>query len=124
MKCPQCGRKMKGDWPDKEVYFNCEFCGDRFVIEDDGVYAVWSNEYLGDGLSQMQLDFFVEQDDGLYERMDDCIQERAYSDEMITNMLENAGFCVVGRYDFDTLNDVKNDSEKIIYVAQRNDWSL
>lgn len=36
MKCPQCGRKMKGDWPDKEVYFNCEFCGDRFVIEDDG----------------------------------------------------------------------------------------
>ena len=36
MKCPQCGRKMKGDWPDKELYFNCEFCGDRFVIEDDG----------------------------------------------------------------------------------------
>lgn len=27
-------KKMKGDWPDKELYFNCEFCGDRFVIED------------------------------------------------------------------------------------------
>ena len=95
-----------------------------FVLEDEGIYAVWSNEYSGDGLSQMQLDFFVEQDDGLYERMADCIEERAYSDETITQMLENAGFCVVGRYDFDTLNDVKDDSEKVIYVAQRNDWSL
>ena len=60
----------------------------------------------------------------MYERMADCIEERAYSDETITKMLEDAGFSVLGRYDFDTLDNVKNDSEKIIYVAQRNDWSL
>lgn len=36
MNCPQCGRKMKGDWPDKTRYFNCESCGDRFFVEDDG----------------------------------------------------------------------------------------
>ena len=36
MKCPQCGRRLKADWPDKERWFNCDSCGDRFFIEDDG----------------------------------------------------------------------------------------
>lgn len=36
MNCPQCGRKMKGDWLDKKLYFNCDYCGDRFVVEGNG----------------------------------------------------------------------------------------
>lgn len=36
MNCPQCGRRMKSDWPDKSRYFNCGSCGDRFFLEDDG----------------------------------------------------------------------------------------
>lgn len=36
VKCPQCGRRMKSDYPDKTRYFNCSFCRDRFFIEDDG----------------------------------------------------------------------------------------
>lgn len=34
MNCPQCGKRMKGDWPDKSIWFNCANCGDRFVLED------------------------------------------------------------------------------------------
>lgn len=36
MNCPQCGKRMKGDWPDKSRWFNCSNCGDRFLLEDDG----------------------------------------------------------------------------------------
>lgn len=36
MNCPQCGKRMKGDWPDKARWFNCSSCGDRFFLEDDG----------------------------------------------------------------------------------------
>ena len=36
MNCPQCGKRMKGDWPDKSRWFNCSTCGDRFFLEDNG----------------------------------------------------------------------------------------
>lgn len=36
MNCPQCGKRMKGDWPDKSRWFNCANCRDRFFLEDDG----------------------------------------------------------------------------------------
>lgn len=36
MNCPYCGRRMKGDWPDKSRWFNCDHCRDRFFLEDDG----------------------------------------------------------------------------------------
>ena len=36
MNCPQCRKRMKGDWPDKSRWFNCRNCGDRFLLEDDG----------------------------------------------------------------------------------------
>ena len=34
MNCPQCGKRMKGDYPDKSIWFNCSNCGDRFILED------------------------------------------------------------------------------------------
>ena len=36
MNCPQCGSRMKGDEPDKSRWFNCDFCNDRFFLQDDG----------------------------------------------------------------------------------------
>ena len=35
-KCPRCGIKMKGDAPDESRYFNCNSCGGRYFLEDDG----------------------------------------------------------------------------------------
>lgn len=102
------------------VYKHEQILGDKtFVIEDGDIYAVWSNEYLKDGLSSMALDFFVRQSNGLYERFSECIEERAYSDAQIQKLLRNSGFEILGRYDFDTAGTVRPDSEKIIYVAER-----
>ena len=36
MLCPQCGRRMKSDYPDKTIWFNCAFCGDRFFKDGNG----------------------------------------------------------------------------------------
>lgn len=46
MKCPICDGKLKGDWPDKHKFFNCEKCNQRFYVTngeyhsmpDDSVY--------------------------------------------------------------------------------------
>ena len=35
-RCPQCGRVMKGDAPDKKRYFKCDHCMQRFFVEDNG----------------------------------------------------------------------------------------
>lgn len=36
MKCPYCDTRLRGDYPDKTRYFNCEPCRMRFYLEDDG----------------------------------------------------------------------------------------
>lgn len=95
-----------------------------FVLEDENVYTVWSNEYKDDGLTEFTLDFFSENQNGTYTRTGECFQERAYSDESLTKLLSDCGFTVVARYDFDTADEPEDDSEKIIYIAKRNDWSI
>ena len=90
-----------------------------FVLEDEGIYTVWQNSNEGDGVTQILLDFFVENDDGSYDRFDDCIIEKAYSDEKLTKLLEQSDFEVVGRYDFEKVTEPKFDSEKIIYVCKK-----
>ena len=102
------------------VYKHQTVLGDNtFVIEDEDIYAVWSNEYCGGGLSRMELDFFVEQEDGRYQRFSECIEEQAYEISEFEKMLENSGFKTLGIYDFDNGSDVRQDSEKIIFVAER-----
>ncbi|MBR3325875.1 MAG: hypothetical protein IKG22_00940 [Atopobiaceae bacterium] len=36
MNCPYCGSTMTGDAPDEARWFNCDRCGERFFLEDDG----------------------------------------------------------------------------------------
>lgn len=107
------------------VYKHEQVLGNNtFVLEDENVYTVWSNEYQGDGLTQITLDFFTENDDGLYIRTDEFFEERAYSDDTLTSVLSDCGFSVIARYDFDTASDPQPDSEKIIYIAKRQKWSI
>ena len=99
-------------------YKHREILGDNsFVWEEDGVFCAWQNEYDGDTKTvNMQLDFFIENNDG-YERETQLVTERAYSRKELCQALRMSGFELVAEYDDMTLNPPTEISERVFYVA-------
>ena len=103
------------------VYKHREVLGDNtFVIEQDNIYCVWQNCFDEKNLTtNISLDFFVE-NEGVYERYCEDFEERAYTDEHLTSMLRNCGFCVEAIYDDLTENEPNEFSERKIFVARKS----
>ena len=90
-----------------------------FVYEPDGVYCVWQNSFNeADSSVDISLDFF-EEEDGVYYRSGESFTERAYELNDIKTWLEDAGFEVIGIYDDLTLDDVKQNSERAVFLAKK-----
>lgn len=90
-----------------------------FVYEPDGVYCVWQNSFNeADSSVDISLDFF-EEEDGVYYRSGESFTERAYELNEIKAWLEDAGFEVIGIYDDLTLDDVKQNSERAVFLAKK-----
>lgn len=80
------------------VYKHREVLGDNtFVLENDKVFCVWQNSLEDDDIVNITLDFF-EEEDGVYYRSSENFCERAYSDEILRNLLAEAGFEVEAVY--------------------------
>lgn len=90
-----------------------------FVYEPENVYCVWQNNFNeDDGSVDITLDFF-EEEDGAYYRSGENFTEKAYELSDIRLWLEQAGFEVVGIYDDLTLDAVRADSERAVFLAKK-----
>ncbi len=90
-----------------------------FVYEPEGVYCVWQNSFNeADCSVDISLDFF-EEEDGVYYRSGESFTERAYDLNDIKAWLEESGFEVIGIYDDLTLDDVKQNSERAVFLAKK-----
>lgn len=90
-----------------------------FVYEPDGVCCVWQNSFNeADGSVEITLDFF-EEEDGAYYRSGESFTEKAYELSDIKLWLEQSGFEVMGIYDDLTLDPVKSDSERAVFLAKK-----
>lgn len=90
-----------------------------FVYEPEDVYCVWQNNFNeSDGSVDITLDFF-EEEDGVYYRSGESFTERAYELSEIKLWLEQAGFEVIGIYDDMTLEAVRADSERAVFLAKK-----
>ena len=91
-----------------------------FVYDEKNVYCVWQNSLLADGVTvNINLDFFVKDDDGSYFRFNECFKEIAFSDEELTEAAENAGFKVIRRYKELSCSKPAEDTERVYYVLKR-----
>ena len=63
--------------------------------------------------------FFVKNEDGSFERFTENFKEIAFSDEEITDAVENAGFKVVKRYEEFSCGQPKEDTQRAYYVIRR-----
>lgn len=102
-------------------YKHREVLGDNtFVYEEEGVFCVWQNNYYGeDDTVEIFLDIFSENEGGMYERQQENFCERAYSDEVLTKMLEDAGFAVQARYGEMTTEAPAADAQRVYYICKK-----
>ena len=92
------------------------FGSNCYVYEYEDIFYTWDNFYEDD-LVDMHLNFFVENEDGSYDRIYEYQQERIYRTDEVTKMVEQAGFKDVKTYDEDDFGNVKDDSQRILFSA-------
>ena len=103
------------------LYKHSEVLGDNvFVIDEEDVYCVWSNEYDEQTrITDITLDFFVPDENGLYERTSEYISERAYTHEELEAAIKAAGLELLAVYGDQTHNAPKARSQRNIYITKK-----
>lgn len=94
---------------------------ETFVYEKEHLFCVWQNEFVGgeDNRTDIFLDFFEEEKDKKYERFGEDFSEIAPDVKKVTDMLENTGFELLGLFDYDSLEEIGESSEKFVCVAKK-----
>jgi SAM-dependent methyltransferase len=86
---------------------------------DEGAF-IWENYYDEEsGINEYDLTLFIPDPDGRFTRYTETHFERNYAIPEMEEMLENAGFTVVGIYDDYTKNPLRDDSERAVFVAKK-----
>lgn len=88
-----------------------------YIIETDNVFCAWQNTYE-DGLVNISLDFF-EEEDGMYYRSSEYFSERAYTDEEIREMLEEAELEVIAVKDGYSEKEPDEETQRLVYITKR-----
>ena len=101
-------------------YKHEKILGDNtFVYESEDAFCVWQNEYeREERLTTVMLDFFIENDGG-YTRYSEDFCERAYSDDTLKRLLEEAGLEIVAVLGDMSQNAPSAESERNIYVTRK-----
>ena len=93
-----------------------------FVYDMDDLYCVWScclDVKSEDNRVDITLDFFSADEDGSYQRYSDELSEIAPKIQTVDELVCNAGFEILAKYDYDTLNPPKENSDKLVWVCRK-----
>lgn len=90
-----------------------------FTYEAEGIYCIWENtlDRATDEV-KMNLEFFEELDNGLYQRSSDSFSEKAYKESEFEKALEESGFEVLAKYGDDTFEAPTDNTQRIVYAAR------
>lgn len=97
------------------------YADNSYVLEDDGIYCGWQNEYNSKTkLCRFYLSVFEECEDGSYLRTDEVQTERCFSLTSIKRALSSAGLELCGIYGDTDFSLARNDSERWYFAARKN----
>lgn len=86
--------------------------------EEHAAY-IWENDYdEEEKINEYYVSFFIEKEDGLYERMEEFHYERAYSMEEIERGLQAAGMELVEVMDGYSFDAPHAESERLLFAAR------
>ena len=104
------------------IYKHKYILGDNcYIYDTEKVFCAWQNNYYeNDNKVVITLDFF-ERVGKLYKRSTEQFPERAYSDDEIRNMAKNSGFDVEAVYDDMSFDEIKENSQRAVYVLRKKE---
>lgn len=89
-----------------------------FGEEREDIAYLWQNTYDAQTKkTQMDVTFFVREEDGRYRRFDEVHMQRAYAVAEIVTLLEESGFSQIGVYGNLTMEPPKPGDERIHFCA-------
>lgn len=94
------------------------FGSECYVYEYEDIFYTWDN-YLEDELIDMNLNFFVENLDGTYNRIEEFQQERIYTIDYVKDLLEKIGFVDIKIFDEDTFGEVDDQTLRVLFSARK-----
>lgn len=102
------------------AYKHKNVLGDNtFVIEEEDLFCVWQNRTDSQTLvTDIALDFFVAEDDK-YDRFSEAFSERAYSEETLTNLLQEVGLKPLAVFDDMSFEAPSEHSERVFFITQK-----
>lgn len=102
------------------VYKHNEILSDNtFVFDEDDYYLVWDNEQLDNRSVRILIDVFIYNGES-YDRESEEFTETAYTVDELKNILKESGFSSVCVYDELTLNEPKDDSQRLYFVCKKD----
>lgn len=98
--------------------FSHVYGDNAYVLEDDGIYCGWQNQYdEQSGLCHFYLSVFEQSEDGSYLRSDEEQVERCYTDARLRAALNAVGFTVNAVYGGIRKETPSDNSERWTYVC-------
>ncbi len=97
--------------------------GQMYGEDRENVTYLWLNEEKGD-LLEMNLTFFVKQENGLYKRFSERHLQRMHKPEELLQLLSEAGFADCKAYSEYTLNPWTETDDRIHFTAKKPQISL
>lgn len=91
-----------------------------FSYDSDEVTYVWNNSFEED-LCNMDIIFFVKNEDETYERIDESHVERAYAVEEIEDLIKKSGLKVIKKLDNYSEELINEKTERIVFIVKKEE---
>ena len=105
---------------DMNTRYKYEQMGDCTIAENrEESSFIWDNFYdPEEEINEYELAIFLKEQGDLYRKFEEVHYQRAYDPEVVKALLEKAGLELVAVYDAFTREPVREDSERIYFIAQ------
>ena len=102
------------------LYKYRELLGERTICENrEDASFIWENFYdEEDQINEYDLTLFVQEESGLYQKLEETHYQRGYELLTIRRLLEAAGMEYVTAYDAFTREEPREDSERVYVIAR------
>lgn len=105
---------------DMNTRYKYEQMGDCTIAENrEESSFIWDNFYdPEEEINEYELAIFLKEQGDLYRKFEEVHYQRAYDPEVVKALLEKAGLELVAVYDAFTREPVREDSERIYFIAR------
>lgn len=94
------------------------FGSKSYIYEYEDIFYTWDN-IKTDDIIDMELNFFVENEDGTYQRIIENQVERIYSVDFMEKILRENNFSDIEIFDEDDMGKIKDDTLRILFKAKK-----